>query len=55
MQSWQFDPTKVWRKGKAKIHRDKQGIWDILYQVLSTAGLEKRNKKQLSEFGDQDE
>ena len=44
MQSSQFDPGKVWRKGRAeRIHRSLRGPWDILYSCLRSAGLDKRN------------
>lgn len=46
MQSVQFNPKKVWKRGKAKnIHRKKRGVWDILYCCLRSIGMEERNAK----------
>lgn len=46
MQSAQFNPKKVWKKGRAEnVHRTKRGVWDIIYLCLKSIGMEKRNKK----------
>lgn len=37
MQSYKFNPRKVWRRGRAEnIHRTKQGVWHILSQALKS-------------------
>ncbi len=37
MQSYKFNPDKIWKTGKAKnIHRTKQGVWHILNQALKS-------------------
>lgn len=44
MQSFQFNPNKIWKKGRAEnIHRKRRGVWDILFVALRSAGLDKRN------------
>lgn len=49
MQSQQFNPSKVWKKSRAKfIHRTKRGVWDILFVGLYNAGLLKRNSSAVS-------
>jgi hypothetical protein len=46
MQSEQYNPKKVWKKGRAEnVHRKKRGVWDILYLCLKSIGMEKRNKE----------
>lgn len=45
MQSVQFNPKKVWKTGRAeKIHRTKQGVWDIIYVCLKSIGMEARKQ-----------
>jgi len=47
MQSHKFNPTKIWKRGKAeRIHRTRRGIWDVLYVALRSAGLERRNVRR---------
>lgn len=44
MQSTQYNPDKVWKKGRVdKMHRKRRGVWDILYVALRSAGMGKRN------------
>lgn len=44
MQSYQFNPKKIWKKSTVhRIHRERRGIWDILFASLFNAGLAKRN------------
>jgi hypothetical protein len=51
MQSYEFDPSKTWKKGKVKnIHRNKRGVWDILYCALHSIGMNKRNKNIIGEI-----
>ena len=47
---YEFSPHKVWKTGRIKgIHRQKQGVWDILFCLLYKAGLWERNKHLLEE------
>lgn len=54
MQSVQFNPTKVWKYGKVPpIHRQKRGVWDILFLALYSAGMFGRNRNQIRELDEQ--
>lgn len=50
MQSHLFNPKKVWKKSKAlNIHRQRRGVWDIIFCLLYNAGLYARNKQNLNQ------